>query len=98
MLTAELFLGFPVDGLFAGQLEKTNPHLVREFINETGEYLLEIQHHQMRYIGKKAGFIIELPKLELLQKNIYSLLKRLVPNFPYEETPLYLLSLFHDRV
>lgn len=96
MYRVELFLGFPVDDLFALQLENANHNLVKEFTKENDQYLSEIRYKEMRYIGKKAGSIATLSQLELLQENIYSLLKRLVPNFPYEESPLYLLSLFHD--
>lgn len=97
MFSACLFLGFPVDPLFAEKLKKANPALLNAFIQEGGEDLCEINYRQMRYIGKRLGSIISLDNLELLEKNIYSFLKRLVPDFPYEEAPLYLVSLLDDH-
>lgn len=89
-LEAELFLGFPVDELYSNQLKSINPHIKSQFIQEGDVYLQEIVHQEMRYIGKFVGNIVEYKQLELLETNIYSILKRVVADFPYEETPLYL--------
>ena len=97
MYSAKLFLGFPVDPLFAVKLEKVNPALLNEFIKEDGENLCEMHHQQMRYLGKQLGSIISLDRIELLEKNIVSFLRRLVPDFPYEEAPLYLIPLLDDN-
>lgn len=97
MFSAKLFLGFPVDQIFAHQLDQANPKLVQEFIQADGEYLCELDHQGLRYIGKWLGGIVELPKVEMMEQNIYSLLKRLVPEFPYEEVPLYLISMIDDN-
>ncbi len=97
MFSARLFLGFPVDPLYAGKLDRVNPALVNTFIGENEEYLCAIDHGDMRYLGKQLGSIISMDHLELLEKNIYSFLKRLVPDFPYGEAPLYLIPLLDDN-
>jgi hypothetical protein len=96
MFTSQLFLGFPVDHLYARKLENANPSMVKEYIHSQGEYLCKITHNEMCFLGKKIGDEVALSKLELLEENIYSLLKKLVPDFPYDETPLYLISLLDD--
>lgn len=94
MFDSELFLGFPVDPLFAVALGKTNPFAVKQFLGG-GDYLTDLTHNDMRYLGKFLGKISTLPQLELVENNVYSLLKRVVPNFPYQETPLYLFTIIH---
>ena len=93
MFTLELFVGFPVDLLFAKELVKANPNVVSTFVQETGDYLCEYTHNNIRYLGKRAGKNITLAQLDLLEKNIYSLLKKIIPEFPYDETPLYLFPI-----
>lgn len=93
MFKVNLFLGFPVDDLYVKALENVNPMVVAQFINEEEGYLSDIMHSNMRFLGKNVGTVVVLPKLELLEANIYSLLKKLVPDFPYQEAPLYLFPL-----
>lgn len=97
MYSARLFLGFAVDPIFAEKLEKANPALLKEFIQDDGDYLCEIHHRQLHYIGKQLGHIVSMDQLELLENNIFSFLKRLVPEFPYEETQLYLIPRLDDN-
>ena len=93
MFEVQLFLGFPVDTLFSQEMEKANPNVVAQFIQKEGDYLREIFHNDMTFLGKEIGKIVSLPQLELLEENIYSLLKKVVPEFPYQETPLYLFPI-----
>lgn len=93
MLTLELFVGFPVDSLFAKELDKTNPNVVSTFIQEAGDYLHDYTHNDIRYLGKHAGKNLTLIQLDMLEINIYSLLRKIVPEFPYDETPLYLFPI-----
>lgn len=93
MFTFQLFLGFPVDELYAEELSKANPYVVAQFIQKEGDYLREITYQDMRFFGKFLGHIAELQQIELLEANIYSLLKKLVPNFSYQEIPLYLFPI-----
>lgn len=97
MFSAQLFLGFPVDQIFKQKLDQANPNLVNEFIQDDGEYLCELDHQGLRYIGKRLGGMVALPQLEMMEQNIYSLLKRIVPEFPYDEAPLYLISMIDDN-
>lgn len=93
MFEAQLFLGFPVDELFAQALDKVNPNVIAQFIQDEDDYLQEITHNEMKFLGKPIGKMIALPQLDLLEANIYSLLKKLVQDFPYEEVPLYLFPI-----
>lgn len=93
MFEIDLFLGFPVDPLYQAALSKANPKIIAQFVQGSGDYLIEVLHRDMRFLGKNIGKMITLAELELLEKNIYSLLKRLVSEFPYEETPLYLFPI-----
>ena len=95
MFDAELFLGFPVDALYSRQIEKANPHVVAQFIQKKGDYLQEATYDEMRFIGKEVGKIVTIPQLKQLEQNVYSILKKIVPEFPYNETPLYLFPVTH---
>jgi hypothetical protein len=91
MFEINLFLGFPVDALYELQLAQANPNIVALFVQKTNdEYLREIFHNEIRFLGKNIGKMTSLTQLELLENNIYSLLKKLVADFPYDEIPLYL--------
>lgn len=96
MFHFQLFLGFPVDDLYSKQLDQVNPNLVKAFIQENEDYLTETHYNEMRFIGKVVGEIIALPQLELLEQNVYSLLKKIVPDFPYKEVPLYLFPIKNE--
>ena len=52
----------------------------------------------MGYLGRFVGKNTTLTELELLEKNIISLIKRLVPDHPYEGGSLVLISLPDDNV
>lgn len=90
MFETQLFLGFPVDKLYATELDKVNPNLLSQYVNESDDYLKEIIHNEIRFFGKNLGKIITLPQMELFETNIYSILSKLVPDYPYDETPLYI--------
>ena len=74
-------------------LKKIPDEIVGQFINEEGVYLTQAENAGMTFIGKFGDSLATFQELEHLEANIYSLLKKLVPNFPYEETPLYLFPL-----
>lgn len=93
MFDRELFFGFPLDPIYIKKLEKINPYLYSQFIGDSEEYLKEVNAEGLRYLGKNLGKITSIAKLELIEANIYSLLERLVPDYPYNETSLYLFSL-----
>ena len=93
MFDYQLFIGFPKDPIFQQELQKANDHLMNQFINTHGEYLQEINHQGMQYLGKKVGKLATFSDITLIEANIYSILKKLVPHFPYEETPLMLFPI-----
>jgi len=92
MFEVELFLGYPLDLQFIKSIEALNPHLLATFVNNDSEYLHEIVHQQQRYFGKFVGACVEVAHLELLEANIISLLRKLIPNFSCQEAPLVLFT------
>lgn len=93
MFDSHLFLGFPVDPFFAAQVEKVNPHLLVQYISNSDDQLREIIYQEMRFFGKMLGRIASLDQLELLEANIYSVLRKLVPDYPYSEVSLYVFPI-----
>lgn len=94
MLKAELFIGFPVTFECASALDQVAPEMRQLFIqHESGEYLQEVVYGETRYLAKSVGETADVAALPLLERNIYSLLHRLIPDYPFEATPLVLFSL-----
>jgi hypothetical protein len=93
MFEYQLFIGFPKDPIFEKELQKINPHLIQQFLKSESEYLEEIQYQGMSYLGKRLGKLVKISEISLLEANIYSILKILVPQFPYDETPLMLITI-----
>lgn len=89
---ARLFLGFPIRSDFAQKLAKIPSPLISAIINEGDRYLQEFPYEGIRYLGKVLNGYTEYPNLELLEINIYSLLKKLVPDYPYDQAPLILIA------
>ena len=93
MYSYTLFFGFPVDPLFEKELSKVNPHMLDQFIQTGGDHLEERVHLEMRYLGKDLGSLADLQTIELLEANIFSILKKIVPDFEYNEIPLMLFPI-----
>lgn len=93
MFDSELFLGFPLHSLYEAKLEEI-PHSLRIFfIQDHPDYLQQVTHDGISYLGKQLEKTIDLRTLDALEVHIFSLLKRLVPEYPYENTPLTFLPL-----
>ncbi|MFA6916335.1 MAG: hypothetical protein WC222_08055 [Parachlamydiales bacterium] len=92
----DMFFGFPVDEHFSAALKSLDPRMIDLYVQEGEAYLQSIENEGNKYLGKPVGPITETSTLELLQLNIYSILKKLVPNFPYETTPLQLVPIVHS--
>ena len=91
-LDLQLFFGFHVDASFEDALSEANPHAIQLFINNnSSDYLHEVLHEEKRYIGKFAGEMSSPQALELLQANIYSITKKLIPNYNFNLNPAVLL-------
>jgi hypothetical protein len=52
-----------------------------------------VTHQHQGYLGKEAGPLNDLNGLELLQVHLMSILRRLVPDYPFEEKALVLFPL-----
>ncbi|NGX57783.1 MAG: hypothetical protein K940chlam3_00678 [Chlamydiae bacterium] len=89
----DLFLGYPVSQELAALIDSIPADRRDLYIQSTGEYLTEIQIDNHRYLGKSCGNLSELENLTLLEENIYTLLEKVVPDFPYTETPLTLFPI-----
>ena len=53
MISAQLFLGFPVTSEYERLLGKVKKEMLCLFIQEDSEYLQNIQYEGVRYIGKR---------------------------------------------
>lgn len=87
-----LFLGFPVEGLFALAFQSIPLEMRALFIRPEGDFLHEHTRKGVRYLGKEVDSITNLADLELLQNHIYSVLKKLLPDYPCASTPLLLFA------
>lgn len=97
MLNVNFFLGFPMREDFAKAVAKLDPKFIQLFVGENDEYLKQATYKDVIYWGKNVGEIGDVDKLELLESNIYSILKKIVPDYPYQEIPLLLFPLVSDR-
>ncbi len=95
MYSAKLFLGLPINDELTADLDKIDPKIRALFIKEEDNYLQEIIFENTRFLGKGIYEAIELNELEMLEINIYSLLKKLVPHYSFEKSPLVLFP-FQD--
>jgi hypothetical protein len=94
----QFFLGFPLDSSYEECLQKVSPSVLSLFIQNNSQYLQQMTYKDSLYLGKPLGFLIEVQRLELFQDNVYSLLRRLVPDYRYEEYPLVLFPIPVDLV
>lgn len=91
MYSVALFLGFPLDQLLAEELKSVDSQLASLFIGRNDNSCLqEITYNGVRYLGKFAGEISDPDSLKLLEANIYSILKRIVPHYNFEDAMLHL--------
>ena len=89
-LFPRLFLGFRVDSQYAALLERVNPNLREMFIKNQSGYLHETTYEGNLFLGKTIEEPVDISSLELFEANIYSLLRKLVSDYPYEDAPLVL--------
>lgn len=98
MFERKLFLGCQIDSCYEKYLSKANPQLISLFIQPKGEFLNEAIYQDQRYLGRFISSPSDLSDIELLQPHIYSLLKRLVPDYSYETMPLWLFPVIEVKV
>jgi hypothetical protein len=85
---SHLFLGLPIHKELKGSL--TSSSLFNLFVKEGENYLQEYSEKNFYYLGRILDEKIDLTQLEMLQANIYSLLKKILPDYPFEEIHLQL--------
>lgn len=95
MYHPQLFFGLPLDKSYQEALESADVSKRSLFIQEIeSPYLQRMTFNGCTYLGKYLGSQIDFSFLESLQLHIYSLLKELVPDFPYHHHPLLLIAVF----
>lgn len=80
-----LFIGIPQTESIEQGLNAVDPSLRQIY------HLEEIEHQKRRYLGKRAGVVADLDQLTLLETNVLSLLKKLLPHIEIHETKLIAL-------
>jgi hypothetical protein len=94
MFDYQLFLGLPLSDSYQKELKQLSAAIRDIFIQtHSSPYLQQIESEGMVYLGKYLGPSIELAALDSLQAHIYSLLKKLIPHYPYEQHSLLLFAL-----
>lgn len=93
-----LFLGFLVDEAFTRALEKNTPEYLHFFLQPGSGYLEEVTYQEERYIGKFVSNEQNVGQLELLEAHIFSLLKKLAPDYNYTHSNLVLFALPQKEV
>jgi len=96
MIEPTLFFGLPFESEPGIQIDALEETLKKLYINDEEGHLIELTIDKERYLGKKVGNIIDLPHLALLESNIYTLLKKLLPDYPIEDYPLYLVTINNE--
>lgn len=96
LLREEMFLGLCVTKEVAEKLSLVDPSFLHFFIQPGGEYLEEKVYEGKTYIGKKVSSIENLAHLDLAENNIYSLLRKMIPDLPCEKGSLWLFSTLTD--
>lgn len=92
MPTVSLFLGLPCDIFYNTFIEKMDSSLRELYISDRPESYLNTTHYNgIFYLGKFLGEMAYISDLELLEKNIYSILHKIIPNHPHETKKLEVL-------
>lgn len=91
-MKSQLFLGFAIDSLFSRKLDLVSPEVKNLFISEKDDYLNSFEHEGIPYLGKKLKNPLAFDDLQLQEMHIYSLLRRLVAEHPYENSSLILIG------
>lgn len=81
MIELQLFLGFPIESTLANRLNAST------FMDLN---LICIKGPKGEYVGKKIGSSIDLEALHNAEANVYSLLRKLLPDFPFNASDLVL--------
>lgn len=93
MYSTQLFLGIPINPEKAEALDKINPSLRALLIRDHEACLTEVIWNDRKFLGKFAGKFIDLPQLELLKNNVFSLIKNLLPSVDVSEDDMVLVAI-----
>lgn len=97
MFECNLFLGFKIDAKLSKELSQNSPTFLELFIQNHHDYLQKVNFNDAVYLGKLIGDKIELSNIELIKNNIHSLVSRLAPNYPIQQSNLELFSLIQTQ-
>ena len=95
-MRVELFLGYPLTESLKEKIEKIDSRLYSMFINDSGPYLKLIDQEDQLFLGKQVGTFTDMPKMKLFEANIYSILAKIIPDFPFKNESLLLFAT-HSR-
>lgn len=95
MYQAQLFFGYPVQGLFSDLFHQIPKNKLALFVRDGDAYLQQLDVDGVTYLGKYINGVISVDELEMMRKNLYSHLNRMVSGYPFEETQLMLHPVFH---
>lgn len=90
MFDLKIFLGFPRNEAFQKEIKRANPYLLSLFIGKE-DYLRELDHDGLPYLGKYLPSFPTIEQLEDLEKHLVSLLHKLAPSYPFASTPPVLI-------
>lgn len=93
MITVSLFLGFRIEKDLETQLKKNDENKLALFISNDGDHLRQVIYKGQQFLGKFTGQPNDVESLALLEANIYSLLKMLVPDYDFAHSPLILFPI-----
>lgn len=88
MTELQLFLGLPVDASLLARLKSSKDYV--RYLSSESDYLTEVSGEHGSFIGKKLAQSVDQESLQNIQANIYSLLNKLDPEFPFKTIPLVL--------
>lgn len=92
-----LFLGFPLSETYEMRLNQIPFEVRSAFIQNGSDYLQFVTDNGKNYLGKALSTPVEFSSLEIIQDHLYSLLKRLISDYSYENSSLVLLTLPFKR-
>src|SRR5688572_28684454 len=78
---------------FQKELEAVPLQVRSLWIQDHPDYLQSVIYHNVSYLGKSLGNLVEMHALELVEAHIYSILSQLVVDYPYKKDLLVLLTL-----
>lgn len=89
-----LFIGFPLSEDYQFELDQVPSAVKGIFISDhPSDYLQKVTREGIVYLGKKVESPFDLMQSDSTKANIFSLLNKLVPDYPYDEQSLYLMAL-----